>query len=364
MEKRQEERSLADSLLYIPAITFLVYFILHALFVIPRDDDLWVLQYCISKSFSADFSFWWHHNNGRYASAFFQLVFFRLPQPFIAISSAIFVLGTNFLSVRMLFGTLIKNGLIKAGNTLLFSILTVAAIYFSSPHTGDVFFWPSSVFVHGLSVAAFIFICIYLFTQDNLRLLIAIVSAIFLGGASETAALLSIFILTSGTIFLRVNPRNTIILLFILTGGLTIHYFAPASQIRSEELINAAPQGILKAIAVVVFYDALRIIISFAILTLMLLPFVRISSISLKKKLTSKIAFLYPLLAAIPYFIFIAYIMRDLEPARALQPLILFLFLPGLYITRYTEKMSPPLLIMPSILISMWYLISIVFLKA
>jgi len=361
MEKRQKERSLADILLIIPAIVFAVFFILQAWSFVLHSDDLWVLQYCNSGDLFSDFSFWWHHNNGRYSSALFQLIFFRFPQPAIAISSAIFVLGINFLTVRMLLLTLINKGFLQTKNIVLFSVLATAAIYFSSPDVLDVFFWPSSVFVHGLSVAAMLSIAAFLLKPGLTGFIISIVSAVFLGGASETAAFLSIFMLIGGIFIIKTNPVQTIALLIILLTGMIIHYFAPASQIRSDELIDAAPQGFSRAMAVVVYHDVQRLIVSFAVATLMIFTFSGIQTGLLHKKLKPGIAFLFPLSATITYLVFIAYVMRDAEPARALQPLVLIFLIPAMYVSRFVDKLNPVFRIMPAILLTCYFLLAGIF---
>ena len=357
MEKRQQERSLAQLLLYAPAIAFVVFFILHSISFQLHDDDLWVLEYCNSGNFVNDFNFWWHHNNGRYASAFLQLLFFRIPQPLIVISSAFFVLSLNYLAILMLIKGLIRNGFLSLQNSALFSLLGLAAIYFSSSNINDVFFWPSSVFVHGLSVSAFLFICVHLIRQDKRGLFIALIAGIFLGGASETAAVLSIFILISGTFILKANRAQTFVILITIVAGMLIHYYAPASEIRAEALSASSNLGLVKA-AVSASYNLFRALLSFIILLLMLWPFQRHLNHRLFPK--KSILFILPAFAALVHLLVVAVLMHDAEPARAAQAISLFLIFPVIGVLGLLKKSESDrtVIYIPATIITLYFILA------
>lgn len=358
MEKWKQEKVI-KLFLYLTGIAFLAFFILHAVSFSLHDDDFWVLHYCNSGSLTNDFNFWWHHNNGRYASAFFQLIFFRLPQNSIAISSALLCLILIYVSVFRVLKSLSQKELLHKKNYYAFSILITAAIYYSSPNINDVFFWPSSIFVHGFSVAAFIFIVSFLIeSKSNLHYIFAAISAIFLGGASETSAILSIFVVLFSFLFGSGNRIQVISVAAIIMVGLVIHYFAPASSLRSEDLLNNAPQGFLKAIFISAYYNVKRVFIPIVILFFMLWPVIEMYTEKLKSGKLLHIWLLLPAAAAIIHSIFIGYVMRDAEPSRAAQAVFILLIPPILLLLSKIWKTGNAIYkILPALLVSFLFLI-------
>ncbi|MBN2729280.1 MAG: hypothetical protein JXR53_08655 [Bacteroidales bacterium] len=332
MEKRSTEKSLNNALLFLPVIGFLAFFFMRAFTFHLHDDDFWVLKYCTHGNFFGDFQFWWQHNNGRYASALLQMLFMRLPQSSTVLSSAVFCLSICLLASRSFFRSLEIEGYFKTGNLIIYSSILTAAIYLSSPQISDVFFWPSSIFVHGLSVAAFLLTVSWLINPSKLGFLLAIISSIFLGGASETAAILALAIIIFAYFFKKNSSINIIIPFGLLITGMLIHYFAPASLARSNLLANASNLSFIKAAMLSAFLNIKTAFFSLIILFIMVWPLTHLFTEKLKKIKQIRILVLLPLGMAFIHTLFIALIMRDAEPPRAAQAISLFLLLPAAYL--------------------------------
>ena len=144
----------------------------------------------------------------------------------------------------------------------------------------------------------------------------------------------------------------------IIMVGLLIHYFAPASSLRSEELLNNAPQGFLKAIVVSVYYNVKRALIPIVILFFMLWSVSGMFTEKLKSGKFLHIWLLLPAAAAIIHSIFIGYVMRDAEPSRAAQAIFILLIPPLLWLSSKIWKTGSIIIkLIPAILVSFLFLI-------
>ncbi|PKP01192.1 MAG: hypothetical protein CVU11_15965 [Bacteroidetes bacterium HGW-Bacteroidetes-6] len=362
MDTRSREKEKAESL----AISLLSGLLFAILFVVVfrnqmlKSDDFWVLKYCgSSNSFSKNFDFWWHNTNGRFASAFIQLLFFRLPVQFILIASAIStLLVTGFASFSLISAASAQK-LIQHNRLIPTTVFLTIAIYLSSPAPVDVFLWPSAVFVHGWSAAALLLIASVLIRSNwkILHWIIAIVSTIFIGGSSETAEVILVLLimlafLKNSKLLLKMSILSAILLF-----ATALHYYAPASLNRSQILIDSAPGSYLNAIFASAKQNIPVAVVSSAIAFIALLPIAKFIKFKTTKK-TNILIGRSILAAVIVYTLAVAWIMKDSEPLRAAQPVFLLLLVPTIVAisqinsTKWSiVKLSIPILVLLTALI-------------
>lgn len=137
----------------------------------------------------------------------------------------------------------------------ILSILFIACFFFSTPDIGETWFWYIIIFTYLWSLAGWILVIDYIFLGNGpAQLIIAVIASIFIGGASESYALIicSSFILLltilnvqnifsySGLpkILFRNKKINTKIILVVLLIGASffISVMAPGTDVRQSLL--------------------------------------------------------------------------------------------------------------------------------
>lgn len=331
MEKGQREKEKIGFVVakLLPALLFVLLFGIVLNAQVFRSDDFWVLQFTGHNSFASDFSFWWHHANGRFATAFLQLLLFRLPVQYIGAIAAISTLLVIFAASFHLAKTAASQNLLTKNNSFSVATFLTIAIYLSSPAPFDVFFWPSAVFVHGWSVAALLLVFSWILSASKnvAQTTIAIVSIIFIGGSSETAAIVLLMIL-GATIWFRPTHRiGAVLLVVVLLVASLVHYFAPASLDRGQLLAELAPRSYLHAVVASIRQNAPKAAISLIIAFIAILPVAQYLQFTFRSAIRIRIIAFIAIAAAI-YTIAVTYIMRDSEPLRAAEPVFLLLLTP------------------------------------
>ena len=327
MEKRSKRKIIFYISLLLPLTAFLILFLEVISLYSLRNDDLWVLEYMGKTSFVDDFRFWWQHNNGRFSSAFFQLLIFRLPESCIVLFSSIITLTLCSLSVFSLTKSILLRAWIQNNNKILFSSSLIICIYIISPDMLEVFFWPSAIFVHGWSVPALIFILAWLIHPKNsiTRTAIAFISVVFISGSSETASFFLMTILLYAVYKKHYLRKQALFFIIILISGLAIHYFAPASLSRSELLIQSAPVSYIKAILTSIKQNMIHGVISFILALVIISPAIHLLSNKTIHKKNMLQLLKFTAIISILYTFYVVFLMRDREPLRAAQPAFMLL---------------------------------------
>lgn len=362
MEKRSKRKITFYISLLLPSTVFLILFFGIISIYSLRDDDLWVLKYMGKASLVEDFRFWWQYNNGRFSSAFFQLLIFRLPESYIILFSSIITLALCSLSVFSITKSMALRAWIQNKDKILFSTSLIISIYIVSPNMLEVFFWPSAIFVHGWSVPTLIFTLSWLIHPERsiLRTAIAFVSVVFISGSSETASLFLMTILLYAVYKKQHLRIQALFFIVILIFGLAIHYFAPASLARAELLIQSAPVSYFKAVCASLKQNIIHGFISFILALIIISPTIHLLSNKIihKKNMLRLLAFI--VIMSIFYVLFVVFLMRDTEPLRAAQP-IFMLLIPFAIVINMKLNISKISLIYRSILSFTLLIISLIY---
>jgi hypothetical protein len=126
-----------------------------------------------------------------------------------------------------------------------FSLLLITAFFFATFSIGESWFWYIIVITYMWSLIAFLFLLNFIFDAGrNYRWILAIPAAIFIGGASESFALVFIVLLfiivfikrKRESIFSKKIFLKAMILLVVLAGSFFVSWLAPGTEIRRSLL--------------------------------------------------------------------------------------------------------------------------------
>lgn len=270
-------------------------------------DDFWYLTFTRSKDLLHDLDTWFKHSNGRYFTAILQITLFYLPTtwiyPAIIGGFLMFLLVSAFFHI-MRYAT-------KLSHRILLWILFFELVILGLPAKSDTLFWPSGIFSHSIGLLFLLPILFPNNKQTQVTLLSAV--AIPMAGIGETAGL--IFFLILLTQCLEQKNLRLIVPILIFLAGWFGHFLIPASSSRLDQLHDQSRISFIHAFFATGWQN-LKLLpqtLGIAVLWGMIRFTFKLPTCTAN---TERIIFVLSSYWLV-YLLFIAFIMKDAEPARA-----------------------------------------------
>ena len=167
------------------------------------------------------------------------------------------ILSLLQLGIYLLFGNIISLAgiILKKSTTLLLASIILINFFFTSFNLGESWFWYTSVCSYMLSLIA----AIFLFANINntkftlLNSLVLIICSLFIGGASESFAVITLLFLFLAllislskiqriqALFQRSKKQKIILSILLLSASFAITAIAPGNAIRLSVLPHSTP---------------------------------------------------------------------------------------------------------------------------
>jgi hypothetical protein len=234
-------------LLFFSGLCFIILYCVLSFNSRLASDDFYYL-YLTNKYGALDGMIFQYANwSGRWSAHFLActfLVFWK--SAFFLPAVDLITLGGLYISMRSGLKKIFSKLEVNANGVLLpgLTIALITALFFASFSIGESWFWYIIIITYMWSLIAFLFICNYLFSESHNTFDTAwvFICALFIGGASESFALIFVLILiTTGVYGYRKNseiPNHKKI--FMVTGLILISFLisvaAPGTEIRRSLL--------------------------------------------------------------------------------------------------------------------------------
>ena len=165
----------------------------------------------------------------------------------------IFTVSLLFISIRIILSNIFKrlNIFPRIFSTNFMSVLFIASFYFSTYNIGETWFWYIIIITYLWSIIAFLFLadCILFEKKTFVSYLIMFLSAAFIGGASESYALIFFAtLICSGLFRCKISGKNIsdpiiqaiLFSTFVLLFSFSFSAFAPGTEIRHSLLPHSS----------------------------------------------------------------------------------------------------------------------------